>query len=59
MIDRQSGKILFECDSYDAVCDTETDDFSEALAMIKRDDWKVRKVAGEWLHGCAKCGVPT
>ena len=59
MIDRQSGKILFECDSCDEVFDTETTDFSEALAMIKREDWKVRKIASEWLHGCPKCGVLT
>lgn len=59
MIDRQSGKILFECDSCDEVFDTETADFADALAMIKREEWSVRKIAGEWLHGCPRCGVPT
>jgi uncharacterized C2H2 Zn-finger protein len=59
MIDRQHGHIVFECDSCDEVFDTETDDFADALAMIKRDDWKVRKIAGEWIHCCGRCGVPT
>lgn len=49
MIDRQKGGIiLVECDS----C-------PEARAVIKREGWKVGKIANEWLHGCPRCGVPT
>jgi hypothetical protein len=59
LIDRQGGRILIECDSCDGVLDTETADFDEARALMKREGWHVRKVAGEWLHGCPSCGVPT
>lgn len=48
MIDRQNGGIiLVECDS----C-------NEALASMKREGWKARKIADEWLHGCPRHGVP-
>lgn len=30
-----------------------------ARAIMKRDGWKVGKIADEWLHGCPRCGVPT
>lgn len=59
MIDRQGGKILVECDSCDQVLDTETGDFEEARSVMRREGWKVRQIAKEWLHGCPKCGVPT
>jgi hypothetical protein len=59
MIDRQGGLIVVECDSCNAVLETETADFSEARAMMQREEWKVRKIANEWLHGCPTCGVPT
>jgi uncharacterized C2H2 Zn-finger protein len=59
MIDRQGGKILVECDSCDEVLETDTADFAEARALMQREEWKVRKIAGEWLHGCPKCGVQT
>lgn len=29
-----------------------------AMLTMKREGWKARKIAGEWLHGCARCGVP-
>lgn len=60
MIDRQhGGNILVECDSCDQVLDTATKDFEEAREMMQREEWKVRKIAGEWIHGCPKCGVPS
>lgn len=60
MIDRQhGGLIVVECDSCPAVLETETADFTEARAIMQREERKVRKIAGEWLHGCSKCGVPT
>lgn len=60
MIDRQNGGIIYvECDSCDEVLDTETKDFEEARSVMRREGWKVRKIAEEWLHGCPHCGVPT
>lgn len=60
MIDRQGLKILFECDSCDEVFESdERAEFGDAWAAAKRDGWTTRQIAGEWLHGCPKCGVPT
>jgi hypothetical protein len=60
MIDRQNGGIIMvECDSCDAVLDTETKGFEEAREAMKREGWKVRRIAVEWIHGCPRCGVPT
>lgn len=58
MIDRQHGKIVFECDSCNATFDGDSDDFSEAWSAAKRDGWTTRKIANEWLHGCPDCGRP-
>lgn len=59
MIDRQHGKLIFECDSCPEMFDADTDDFSDAWAAARREGWYSRKIANEWLHGCGKCGVPT
>ena len=59
MIDRQHGMIVVECDSCDQVLETETDDFETARAVMRREGWKIRKIADVWLHGCPRCGVPT
>lgn len=59
MIDRSHGKISFECDSCPEIFDADTDDFSDAWERAKADGWRSRKIATEWLHGCARCGVPT
>lgn len=59
MIDRQYGKIVFECDSCPEIFDAETKDFSDAWERAKCEGWRSRKLGSEWLHGCGKCGVPT
>jgi uncharacterized C2H2 Zn-finger protein len=60
MIDRQGGKVLIECDSCDEVFEGEPgDEFSLVWSSAKRDGWATRKIAGEWLHGCPKCGAPS
>jgi len=59
MMDRQRGKILFECDSCDEVLNTETGDFDDARDQLNRDGWKARKIGDIWLHGCPDCGTPS
>ena len=60
MIDRQHGRVIIECDSCDEIFEGERgEDFMVVLGAAKEDGWKVRKVVGEWIHGCPKCGVPT
>lgn len=59
MIDRQHGKLIFECDSCDQVFEPETADFVEAWNSAKESGWRSQKIADVWLHGCPTCGVPT
>ncbi|MGA7072111.1 hypothetical protein [Bradyrhizobium sp.] len=59
MLDRQRGKIIFECDVCGDTLDTETGDFNEARALLEREEWKARKMGSDWLHSCSKCGVPS
>jgi len=59
MIDRQHGRVLIECDSCDEVFEGERgEEFKDVWNSAKRDGWTTRQIAGEWLHGCPKCGVP-
>lgn len=58
MIDRQGHRILIECDSCDEVHEGgEGDEFAAVWADAKRDGWRSKKIADEWVHGCGKCGV--
>ena len=60
MIDRQHGKIVIECDSCNETFEGEQgEEFDVVWNAAKRDGWRTRKIADEWLHGCPKCGVPT
>ena len=59
MIARQHGHIVFECDSCNETLELDTDDFANAWEEAKHEGWSTRKIAGEWLHDCPKCGVPT
>lgn len=55
MIERQHGRIQFQCDRCFAVLDTDTKDFDEARAIAKREDWTFLKTGDEWLHKCGAC----
>ncbi|MBW7966777.1 hypothetical protein [Bradyrhizobium sp. BR 10261] len=59
MMDRQRGKILFECDSCDEVLHTDAREFDEAREQLRSEGWYVRKICGEWMHGCPNCGAPS
>ena len=60
MIDRQHGKVIIECDSCPETFEGEKgDEFDAVWGAAKREGWRTRKIADEWLHGCPKCGVPT
>ena len=60
MIDRQGNRVLIECDSCSEVYEgDEGVEFTDVWADAKSEGWRTRKIAGEWLHGCPKCGVPT
>lgn len=58
MLDRQYGKLVYECDSCGDTLETEAREFPEADEIRRSNDWKVRKIGRDWIHGCPKCGVP-
>ena len=59
-IRREDGKIIIECDSCPEIHEGEPgDEFETVWSGAKREGFIARKVAGEWLHGCARCGPPT
>lgn len=54
-IDRASTGVWFNCDSCPEGLDTETHDFSEALAELRHARWTAKQVRGEWVHTCKAC----
>lgn len=54
MIDRQHGKIVFECDSCPDCFEGETGDFNEEWAVAKAAGWSTRQVGKDWIHCCPK-----
>ena len=57
MLDRQRGKIIFECDVWGDTLDTDTSDFGEAIRTLKNEGWTARKIGADWIHSCAECSA--
>ena len=57
MLDRQHGKIVFECDSRNEVLETEALDIDDALSILKRKQWKAQKIGRDWIHACPECEI--
>jgi hypothetical protein len=57
MLDRQKGHLVFECDSCDAVFESDTGDFVDAWNAAKGEGWKAKKIRNEWVHACPGCEV--
>lgn len=57
MIDRQHGKVVFQCDGCDDTCYTDEGDFQIALEVMKYEGWKTVRDEDtkEWKHFCKKC----
>jgi hypothetical protein len=58
MLDRQRGKIIFECNVCGQSLEPDTADFNEAKRTLDDNGWRARKIGSDWLHGCDKCGDP-
>lgn len=59
MMDRQKGKIVFECEACGEVLETDTGNFETAQAVRREAEWRVSKVGDVWSHYCPSCGVPS
>lgn len=58
MMDRQKGKLVFECDGCGDVFTTTTGDFELAQALRSEEGWVARRAPDElnkWEHFCPKC----
>jgi hypothetical protein len=54
-IDRQYGKINFECDNCGDTIETESKDFDEAMSAMRADGWRSVRDDGAWKHYCKEC----
>jgi hypothetical protein len=57
MLDRQYGKIVFECDSCQEILKTETRVFDDARAIMQSKEWKAQKIGDVWIHACPECEI--
>lgn len=55
MIDRQYGKITFECDGCDDTIATEESEWDAAQAEFRSSGWRAEKVGTDWTHLCPIC----
>lgn len=55
MIDRQHGKIVYECDACEEPLETGEREFKDALVIFRREGWKAERVGTEWVHTCPDC----
>lgn len=55
MIDRQHGKIAFECDGCDETIETGETEWADAIARFRREGWRSEKIGDEWVHLCPTC----
>lgn len=55
MIDRQHGKIIFECDACGEVLETDTSDFTAALTAMRAAQWRAAPFGKDWVHTCNGC----
>lgn len=55
MMDRQRGKIVYECDTCDAVFETESSELDEARMMLEAEGWRTYRLGDQWCHSCEKC----
>jgi hypothetical protein len=59
MMDRQKGKIVFECDACDTVLETGEGDFDAAREKFKEAEWKAvmmgKVMHPIWEHYCPDC----
>lgn len=58
MIDRQGTKTIWECDSCDALFESdEGEEFKSAWTRAKMEGWVAKRIGEEWVHGCPRCGA--
>lgn len=52
------GRHHFECDSCGEVLDTDTKDWTEALRIMREQNWRARQIGNDWVHSCFGCAEP-
>lgn len=54
-VQRHRGTIIFECDYCGDQHVTGTDEWDDAIADLKDNDWFFTKEDGQWKHYCKNC----
>lgn len=57
MIDRQFGKITFECDACPETLETDKEFWNAAMIVFRDAGWRSEKVGEEWTHLCPACNL--
>jgi hypothetical protein len=55
VLDRQRGRIVFECDGCTDTLETGEADFEAARTELRSAGWIARSEAGVWCHYCEDC----
>lgn len=55
MIDRQFGKVVFECDGCEDTIETGESEWPDAQRIFRALNWKAEKVGADWVHTCPRC----
>lgn len=55
MIDRQHGKIIFECDDCNDTFEPDGFIFGKAWVEVRDAGWTSRSIGGVWVHNCPDC----
>lgn len=54
-IDKSAGVFTLSCDNCGEELDEQFDDFHDAVEAKKENEWKGKKVNGNWEDWCKKC----
>lgn len=55
MMDRQGGRLVFECDNCGEVAECETSDFAAEWGMLRGEGWRAFQYGDDWMHHCPRC----
>lgn len=55
MLTKIHGKHCFECDNCGDTLESDTDDFPDALRIMRSQNWQAKKIGQDWVHTCFGC----
>lgn len=55
MLDKELGEFVVACDRCSKELLLGTDDFHDAMDVMKAQGWRAYKEDGDWWHKCKEC----